>query len=427
MSKQNGAVKWNRPDHERTNEAMKEALHDIRSAVRPRVHSIRDGVSWVVALAAGTAVLWRSFQAARELPEGFDNKTATQFQAAMEHQHRIPDLQSDKSIQNKNGKQSSAIKEAQSKKKPETDAANPESAGARVEHGFVPLAKEFYKRFTEDEITTRASALAFVGTFSLIPVALFALIALGFIFRDPQAAAQQVQNIVTQLLPGESAQRAAKDVLQQTHLVETAQNMTRGAALPVLIGVVSLLWAGLSLFATATVPMNAAWDTKETRSLPKLYLTAFSVLVGAGFLFVASLGLSALPGIIHSLKLGLFGALGEVPFWGSAFFVLGSLLLGMAMFVLIYRFLPDAPVTWRAALFGGVITGLLWTAFKEGFGLYLAHFGNSNNKLYGALGGIVLLITWIYYSCVVLLSGAELCKMYHEHKEEGGVTKREAA
>jgi len=93
------------------------------------------------------------------------------------------------------------------------------------------------------------------------------------------------------------------------------------------------------------------------------------------------------------------------------------------MFVLIYRYLPNARVTWRAALFGGVITGLLWEIFKKGFAVYLAHFGNFN-KAYGALGGVFLLITWISYSCLVLLAGAILCKMYHEHTEEGGVARK---
>ena len=62
-----------------------------------------------------------------------------------------------------------------------------------------------------------------------------------------------------------------------------------------------------------------------------------------------------------------------------------------------------------------------WELFKKGFALYLSHSGGSN-KAYGAMGGAFLLITWIYYSCTVLLIGPILCKMYHEHCEEGGVT-----
>lgn len=294
--------------------------------------------------------------------------------------------------------------------------------GEKIAAGPIALFKEFYKRFTDNEIMTRGSALAFVCVFSLVPVFLFAVIALSFIFQDPAEASKHVQGFLSQLLPGESASRAASDVLNQTHLVENARGMTTHIGLPLFIGVASLLWAGISLFAAAANSMNAAWGVTETRTFIKLRVVALGVLLGAGVILIASLGITALPTLLSG-NAGLAGSHADVPLWANFLATLLAIGLDILMFVLIYKTLPNSHVSWRAALFSGCATGLLWEMFKGVFAFYLVHFGASNNKIYGALGGVVLLLTWMYYSCIVLLSGAEIGRMYHEYSE-GGIVKR---
>jgi len=296
-------------------------------------------------------------------------------------------------------------------------------SAVKIDAGLAALAKEFYKRFTTNEIMTRGAALAFVCVFSLVPMLLFAVIALSFIFQDPGEANKHVQGFLTQLLPGESASRAASDVLNQTHLVENARGMTHHIGLPLIIGIASLLWAGISLFVAAADSMNAAWGVTETRSFIKLRVVALCILFGAGAILIASLGITALPTLLMNGNAGQSGTPADVPIWATLLATLLAVLLDIMMFVLIYKFLPNSHVTWRAALFSGCVTGLLWEMFKAGFEVYLTHFGSSNNKIYGALGGIVLLLTWMYYSCIVLLTGAEIGEMYHEHKEGGVVQK----
>ena len=300
---------------------------------------------------------------------------------------------------------------------PSVQAMSDSESGVKIEAGIVALAKEFYQRFNDNEIMTRASALSFVCVFSLVPILLFGVLALSFLFQDPGEANKHVQDILRQMLPGESASRAASDVLNQTHLVENARQMTGNVGLPLIIGITTLLWTGTSLFVSAADSMNAAWEVKETRNFIKLRLVALGVLLGAGVILVASLSISALPSL-------LWGNNDEgVPLWANLLVTLFAIALDILMFVLIYKVLPDRKISWQAALFSGVITGLLWETFKIAFASYLAHFGNGNNKLYGALGGVVLLLTWIFYSCVVLLAGAEIGEMFHEHRE-GGVVQR---
>ncbi len=435
----------------RTQQAVRSAVAEVKSAAHPsKTPPKKSGFSWLAALGAGAMVVWKSWKAGKEPPPmGYDNDEATRLHAQLERESRQgTPLASVSREREQNGASQSgrrsgnvAVRDSKPKEVPTGADSGRNSSGKdsrdyqersltgsqdapKIDTGLLALAKEFYKRFSQDEVTTRAAALAFVGVFSLVPILLFAIVALGFVFRDPAEANKHVQNFVAQMLPGESASRAANDVLAQTHIVETAQGMTRNVGLPLFIGIGSLLWAGISLFATAATPINDAWDVTETRSFLKLHLTAFGVFLSAGLVFLLSLAATALPSVVSGLNLPFFGAEGIVPLWMNVLTKLLAIALDAAMFVLIYKLLPNAKVTWKAALFSGVVTGLSWEAFKIGFGYYLTHFGANSNKLYGALGGVFLLITWIYYSCIVLLSGAELGKMYHEHKEEGGVTQR---
>ena len=188
----------------------------------------------------------------------------------------------------------------------------------------------------------------------------------------------------------------------------------------IALGVGSLLWAATGLLASASEPMNVAWEVKETRNFFQLRLTCLGVFLGSGALFLLSLAPSSGPEFLRSLNIPWLGLPKNLPWGVDLVFWILAIVVDSAMFALIYRFLPNAKVSWREALFGGVAAGALWEIFKKAFAIYLAHFGKFN-QLYGALGGVVLLVTWIWYSCIVLLLGAILCKMLHEHRKEGGV------
>ena len=81
--------------------------------------------------------------------------------------------------------------------------------------------------------------------------------------------------------------------------------------------------------------------------------------------------------------------------------------LSFAVFILIYRYVPNAPSSFKAVWPGALLATLLFEALKNGFALYIANF-NKYAGAYGALGGILLFLLWMYLSANVLLIGAEL-------------------
>jgi len=394
-------------DKTRTRREVRAALREVRQAARPNVFSLRSGLSMLVALAAGSLVAWRSIEAGLHA-----SPTDTPLQPITPRTVVPAQPQSARP----------------SKPVDERAAERPKSAATGVKAaGFVGQAKEFLARFNDDECGMRAQSIAFVGILSLIPVLLFAVAALGF-FVSPDDAMRYIHELAARVLPGAEATKAADQVIQQTGLLKSAQEIMRARGWALAIGVLSLIWAGVGIVSNAIPSMNAAWEVKETRGFVKLKLISLGVFLGGGLLFLLSLLPSSGPDFVQSLHIAALGLPKHPPFWLATLMQVGFELLAwaidIALFVLIYRALPNTKVQWKAALFGGVVIGFLWELFKKLFAIYLAHSGAADNKLYGAFGGVVLLVTWILYSSTILLGGAILCKMYQEHKEEGGVAQK---
>ncbi len=274
---------------------------------------------------------------------------------------------------------------------------------------------ELLSRFIAGECFTRAQALAFVGICSLVPVLLCALTVLSFVIHDAGQVVSYIHAVSRQLLPGSQATAAADAFIQQTNIVATAQTLMHGKWWAITIGIGSFVWAAISLLASATEPMNIAWQVKETRNFVKLRLVCLAALVLTVMLFGISLALTSGPDLVKRIVEPWLGQPSATSVWVKLLFEMAAWAIDIAMFALLYQILPNTKVPGRAALFGGVIAGLAWELFKSGFAAFLLHF-SSFNKFYGTLGGLFLLLTWIYYSCIVLLAGAIICKMYAERK-----------
>ena len=87
-----------------------------------------------------------------------------------------------------------------------------------------------------------------------------------------------------------------------------------------------------------------------------------------------------------------------------------SYVLVTVMFAAIYKVLPDRDLTWRDVFIGAAVTGLLFTIGKSLIGLYLG--SSSMASSYGAAGGLLIMLVWIYYSAQIFLLGAEFTKVY---------------
>jgi membrane protein len=113
----------------------------------------------------------------------------------------------------------------------------------------------------------------------------------------------------------------------------------------------------------------------------------------------------------------LAGCCPAVPrVWGTIN-VIVSVVVTTALFTLLFRFLPDVRLQWRDVVTGAFVTAVLFTVGQQFIGLYLGQ--SSVASSYGAAGSVMILLLWVYYSCQILLFGAEFTRIYAERR---GVT-----
>src|SRR6185436_14028766 len=106
----------------------------------------------------------------------------------------------------------------------------------------------------------------------------------------------------------------------------------------------------------------------------------------------------------------LAGYAPEVPLLWSAVPMFVSLIVTTGLFALLFRFLPDVHIRWGDVMTGALATAVLFTIGQQLIGLYLGQ--SSMASSYGAAGSVMILLLWVYYSCQILLFGAEFTRVY---------------
>jgi membrane protein len=287
--------------------------------------------------------------------------------------------------------------------------------GHELPQGTWSTVKELFRRFDEDQCPAFAAALSFFGILAIIPTLVVALATVAFVLRSSDGARLRLQELVIGLLPGSVAQETVRQVLTQASMEQSVTTLIQTRGIAALVGLLTLVWVSLQIFVYAAAPMNAAFAVQEQRGWLKLRMVALGVLTGAGGLFLLSMLSLSGPAFLGRLHLSWPGWSPHVPWFIDRLCALVSLAINMTMFALIYKFLPNAPTTWRQAFAGGGVAGVLWELAKEGFAYYLAHFAHYD-KVYGTLGGLVILLLWIDYTALILLLGAEAAALHGDRR-----------
>jgi len=143
-------------------------------------------------------------------------------------------------------------------------------------------------------------------------------------------------------------------------------------------------------------------------------ILSFGVILSLEFVLLVSLIIDAITAIIKEFLATQISP--DFIFIAQAANFVGSLTIVSFVIVLIYKYLPDGKVKWRASWFGGVFTAFLFAAGKLGIGLLI---GNSNlGQVYGAASSIVVILIWIYFASLIFYFGVELTwqySKYHNH------------
>ncbi len=264
------------------------------------------------------------------------------------------------------------------------------------------LLKQTLVSFIDDEALSKGAAIAFYTVTSIAPVLLIVVAIAGLAFGRDAA-----QNAMTGQLSDLMGQQTA-DVLQSA--IASAAGTSSGI-LATIIGVVTLIATASGMFGEMQSALNAIWKAKPQA-------TTVSRLIRAR---AASLGLVATLGFLLIVSLAVSAGLTAFGNYLDAVLPIGKILITILNFVVsfallavlfaaIYKVLPDRRIEWRDVIVGAMATSILFTIGKSLIGWYLGSSAVASS--YGAAGGLIVLLLWVYYSVQIFLLGAEFTKTF---------------
>ncbi|WP_276132907.1 YihY/virulence factor BrkB family protein [Polluticoccus soli] len=281
------------------------------------------------------------------------------------------------------------------------------TADTDVFHGMI---KKYFKLLVEaghecvdDNVVKLSASLAYYTVFAIGPLLLVVVSFAGLFFEQAEVT-DKIYFQVKTLVGSEAA----------TQILSIINNMRSGSAAKFsVIGIVVLIFGATGVFADIQESVNFIWSikAKPKKSWLKFLknrLLSFSLIIGIGFLMMVTLTINTLTVALTDRLLRMFDEVAVMVFR-----IVNSVILFMIitfLFAVIYKVLPDAKIRWKDALIGACFTGILFLIGKFVIGFYL---GNSTiSTTYGAAAAIIIILTWVYYTAMILYFGAEFTKVY---------------
>src|SRR5919109_2379846 len=260
------------------------------------------------------------------------------------------------------------------------------------------VLKRTVAEFKEDNLTDWAAALTYYGILSIFPALLVLVSVLGLI---GSSATQPLIDNLGKVAPG-----PAQEIF--TSAIKNLQGSGGAAGIFFFIGLGGALWAASGYVAAFMRAWNVIYDVGEGRPVWK----TLPVRLGVTIITVLLLAVSAVAVVFTGPLVEQAGEIiglgsAAVTAWDVAKWPVLVLVVSL-LFALLYWASPNVKHSRvRFITAGSVVAVLLWIVASAAFAFYVANF-SSYNKTYGALGGVICFLVWLWLSNIVILLGAEL-------------------
>ncbi len=257
-----------------------------------------------------------------------------------------------------------------------------------------------------------AAAISFYGLFSLFPMMLAVITILGYI-AGPESANSQVASQIGQLVP-----------ISSSLVTQTIQGVIDAKHITGIVAIVGLLWAANAVFGAIRKGVNTAWGVRAPRPFFHERFIDFSLTVGAGILIFVSISSTVALTFFRDFsgnvapQLGLSSDItwnivaGIIPF-----------MVSFLTFTLLYWLLPNTHVSLRHVIPGALAGAIAFEAVKTLFVTYVRNYADYD-VLYGPVGAVLALMTWLYVSAMILLFCAAVSSNYSAFIEKRSARRR---
>jgi membrane protein len=268
---------------------------------------------------------------------------------------------------------------------------------------LLRYGKKIFREFQNDQATGLAAQQAYYYMLAIFPMLILLVAIVPYLNIQPETALQFVDNA----LPPETAELLRDNVLR----IISDRN---GGLLT--FGIIGTIWSasnGMNAFIRA---MNTAFDVEETRSFIKARLVSILLTFGLILAIVVALVLPVFGRVLLDFLTSFLPISGGMEIliaimrWVIAFAVIISVL------AVLYRVAPNKKYPWKHVLPGAIFATIMWQLISLGFSFYVSHFGNYS-ATYGSIGGVIVLMLWLFLTGLALVIGGEINAVYHHERD----------
>lgn len=260
------------------------------------------------------------------------------------------------------------------------------------------------KTFISENYIRYSATLSYYTIFSLAPLLIITISLCGYFFGRQAMEGKIFSEIRT--LVGDVAALQIQQMLQQ---VVSAQ----GSFVARAVGVIAMVLGITGVFTEVQDSINRIWKLKAKPRLDrKKYfikrVISFGIFSVIGLMLILSLIINGLIDILGNYLVHFFGD--ASVYMVFAINRVGIIAIVAVLFTFMFKYLPDGKVKWKDAMWGALFTSTFFMIGKAAISYYLFH--SHMASVYGAAGGLVVLLLWIYYSSVILYFGTTFTKVH---------------
>ncbi|CAL66462.1 YihY/virulence factor BrkB family protein [Christiangramia forsetii] len=274
---------------------------------------------------------------------------------------------------------------------------------------FLKLLKNTYISWDKNEPYARSATIAYYALFSL-PSLLIIVVSIAGYFYGREAVQGRITGQIVDFI-GLDAATAIENMIESAAL-------SQDSILAVAFGFAMLIFGATGVFFQLKVAMNNIWNVAARKT--NFFKMVVDRMISLGMIFV--IGLLLLITLVVSTLLQIIAdEVGELfpNITESAVDISNSVLSFLfitTLFALIFKLLPDIRIKLKTTYTGAALTAIL---FLIGKFLISFYFGQSEPaSVYGAASSVVLILLWVYYTCLILFFGAEFTVQYALVKKE---------
>lgn len=261
--------------------------------------------------------------------------------------------------------------------------------------GWRDIVVRAYREAKADQLPLMAAGVAYYAMLGLFP-GLIALVTLYGLVADPGQLQTQLRSFTSALPP-------AASTLITDQLYDAASSAKPRLTVGLILSLAGVLWSASGGVGGLITGINVAYDEGESRGFLALRGLALLLTIGAIVLAILVVALLAvLPVVLDVVGLG---SLAQTALTVGRWPLLAALVMGGL--AVLYRYAPDrdqARFSWVSP--GAVTATVLWLAGSGALVLYVGNFGRYD-QTYGAIGGVIVLLLWLFLSAFAVLFGAE--------------------